>query len=126
MRGETVNITIGTPCTYSVGSDSYACLITNVEFFKSGKRKGEIKAVEAAFAERDASGRLSIKPGRTSHRFLPRVVGPCPRHGTENASFCGNCAVAGTTVLDGITENRRVPWKSLRIGKAVDYRDPSF
>lgn len=121
-----MNITIGTPCTYSIGSDSYACLVTNVEFFKSGKRKGEIKAVEAAFADRDATGRLSVKPGRASRRFLPRVVGPCPRHGSENASFCGHCAVAGTTVLDGVSEGRRVPWKRLWIGKAVDYRDPSF
>ena len=121
-----MNITIGTPCTYSIGSDSYACLVTNVEFFKSGKRKGEIKAVEAACADRDATGRLFIKPGRTSYRFVPRVLGPCRFHGSDKSSYCGNCKTAGTTVLNGVSEGRRVPWKRLWIGKAVDYRDPSF
>lgn len=39
-------ILIGMPATYYVGSDSYAVVVTGVNYFKSGDRAGLIKSVE--------------------------------------------------------------------------------
>ena len=36
---------VGMPATFAIGSDSYATEVTAVYYFKSGERKGQVKAV---------------------------------------------------------------------------------
>jgi hypothetical protein len=38
--------TVGTPATYSIGSDCYAAEIVNVQRYKSGKNIGKVSFVE--------------------------------------------------------------------------------
>ena len=121
-----MNITVGSPATHHIGGDRYACIVTAVEYFKSGKRKGELKAVEAEFADLDETTGKVTRKGAARHRYLPRIIGPCRLHGLNNQRICGECARVGKTVLDGTYEGRRATWERLTIGKAEEYRDPSF
>ena len=93
-----MNIQVGDPATHRVGSDRYASVVTEVEYFKSGKRAGQVKAVTARWAGRDFGGeRFLATEGRDGEiRFAKR------------------------------SGNRIAWWNTLTIGEAIDYRDPSF
>jgi hypothetical protein len=136
---EAHEITIGMIGTHSVGSDCYAVIVSGVERYKSGARKGQIKAVTAVRATQGENGEWVAKPHtrimgwigqepiteEVHDRFLARTVKPCPYH-TEKRSHCYNCEIAGETRYNTRCDGKVAYWSSLVVGYARDYRDPSF
>ena len=43
-----MEIQIGTPATFCIGSDKYATEISSIEYYKSGDKKGSIRYLELA------------------------------------------------------------------------------
>ena len=136
---EASEIAPGMVGTHYVGSDSYAVIVSSVERFKSGARKGQIKAITTVNAEQGENGEWIANP-RTKimgwigqepimeeqhTRFLSRIVGPCSYHKEPNA-HCHNCAIAGETRYNERSDGKVAYWSSLVVGYARDYRDPSF
>lgn len=136
-------IKAGMPATHYVGSDSYAAVVVDVEYFKSGARKGEIKAIVACKADVSDSGELTPRPymkwvgwdadknepvsAPEYDRFLPRVIGACDFHSAGKVSeCCHHCKVAGQVRYESRFEGKVAYWSSLVVGYARDYRDPSF
>lgn len=129
----------GMVATHYVGSDSYAVIVSGVERFKSGVRKGQIKAITTVRAEQDENGEWIAKPRmqimgwigqepimeERHTRFLSRTVGPCTYH-DEPSRFCHSCSIAGETCYNERSEGKVAYWSSLVVGYAHDYRDPSF
>jgi hypothetical protein len=129
----------GMIATHSVGSDSYAVIVSGIERFKSGARKGQIKAITTVNAEQGENGEWIAKPHtrmmgwidgepimeEQHDRFLPRVIGPCTMH-KETERYCHYCKIAGETRYNERCEGKVAYWSSLVVGYARDYRDPSF
>jgi len=136
---EANEITPGMVATHYVGSDSYAVIVSGVERFKSGARKGQIKAITTVNAEEGENGEWIAKPHtrimgwigqepimQEEHdRFLPRVIGPCHYH-SEPSRFCHSCKSAGEIRYNERCDGKVAYWSSLVVGYARDYRDPSF
>lgn len=138
---EAQEIKAGMPATHYVGSDSYAAVVVDVEYFKSGARKGEIKAIVACKADVSDSGELTARPlmkwvgwdadknepvsAPEYDRFLPRVIGECNFHSKAH-ELCHHCKVAGQVRYESRFEGKVAYWSSLVVGYARDYRDPSF
>lgn len=136
---EANEITPGMVATHYVGSDSYAVIVSGVERFKSGARKGQIKAITTVNAEQGENGEWIAKPHmrvmgwigqepimEEQHaRFLTRVIGPCRYH-NEPARFCHSCSIAGEIRYNERCDGKVAYWSSLVVGYARDYRDPSF
>lgn len=135
-RLEGDDIQPGVPATEYVGSDSFACVVVHVERFKSGKRKGEIKAVEACWVNEDGTPRPHLTwefpedggepTSRPKYdRFLPVVRKVREQVWPEGAEW------PTTVEVDEIRfyarSNGKVAWwNGLSIGYAIDYRDPSY
>lgn len=134
-------IKAGMPATHYVGSDSYAAVVVDVEYYKSGARKGEIKAIVACKADVSDSGELTPRPTMKwvgwddeknepitvpdYDRFLPRVIGECSFH-NEPSAYCHDCKTAGRVRYETRFEGKVARWSRLVVGYARDYRDPSF
>lgn len=125
--------------THYVGSDSYAVIVSGVERFKSGARKGQIKAITTVKAAQGENGEWVAKPHtrvmgwinqepvmvEQHDRFLPRVIGPCSYH-NEPSAYCHSCKSAGEIRYNERSDGKVAYWSSLVVGYARDYRDPSF
>lgn len=111
-------IVVGMPATHYVGSDSYACVVTRVERFKSGAKQGQIKAVEACKVGHDGQPRYSHPD-----RFLPRAVQRNRRRLTDEGWIEDTWT---EQVLYTRYEGKVAWWSSLIVGYATDHRDPHF
>jgi hypothetical protein len=128
----------GAKATHYVGSDSYASVVKDVERFKSGARKGQIKAIVACHIDLAEDGTFTERPHMEwvkegddfvpvpkYDRFLPVVQGPCPYCSTPS-SICWHCNHAGDVGYFERSSGRVAYWSKLVVGEAVDYRDPHF
>lgn len=135
----------GDPATHYVGSDSYAAVVIDVERFKSGKRKGQIKAILAANADVNEDGTLTPRPHGNMiidfaqdengdpvaifmpeyDRFLPREVTVTEMYWDDETGWPERREV--TEIRFNERSNGKVAyWSSLRVGYAHNYRDPHF
>jgi hypothetical protein len=104
----------GDACTLSVGTDSYAEQVTNVFYFKSGPKAGQVKGI-------------TITGHHTSDIFYPYAIkcsGGNWNHPEGFSARCVNC----NQEANGIAVFRKSKGGSyqVRVGKGEDYRDPSF
>lgn len=131
-------ITVGMIATYYCGTDSYIHIVTDVERYKSGARKGQIKAILAAPARKDENGEWA--PGmrlqwssdenasvleQDNRRYLPTPNMECSWHTTADR-YCHTCKEAGKVRYLSRSEGKVAWWSELVVGYGRDYRDPSF
>jgi hypothetical protein len=86
---EIQNIEIGTPATLCIGSDSYARMVVEVGYFKTGARAGQIRYVIAEPAEY-IDGVL-VNYSERQDRFIPNKFGKLK---------CGSCSLYIGTATD--------------------------
>ena len=131
-------IAVGMIATHYCGSDSYINIVTGVERYKSGARKGQIKAIVAAPARKDENGEW--RPGmrlqwssdenasvmeQDDHRYLATPNKECSQHTTAD-HHCYACKEAGKVRYLSRSEGKVAWWSRLVVGYGRDYRDPSF
>lgn len=86
---EITKIEIGTPATLSIGSDSYARMVVEVGYFKTGNRAGQVRYVIVEPAEY-IDGVL-VNYGERQDRFIPNKFGRLK---------CGSCSLHIGTARD--------------------------
>ena len=131
-------ITAGMIATHYCGTDSYVNIVTGVERYKSGARKGLIKAIIAAPARKNENDewvpgmRLQWSSDENSHvmeqdnrRYLPTMNADCTWHTTPQ-SHCHTCREAGKARYLARSDGRVAWWSELKVGYGIDHRDPHF
>lgn len=132
----------GEPATHYIGSDSYRMLVVAVDRYKSGAKRGQVKAIHAVHLNHDNTPRPSVVWAFTGDqptytygvdtytRREPRGTGPCYAHARPRVETwdvipqdeCFNC---------WHNEQPRYVERggdhgTLVVGYADDYRDPHF
>ena len=105
-------IRVSMPATHSVGSDSYAAVVTKVERFKSGARQGLIKSIESAWVNHD--GTVSTM----TRTHVSKVV----NRQRYNAETRQHEAVREIIYIG----KGNAYYDRLVVGWAENYRDPSY
>jgi hypothetical protein len=75
------NPAVGMPATFGIGSDSYAMTVVAIEYFKTGARAGQVKAVFAA------------DEGRTPERFVMTKQGRLQKRDQYESRFYGSLSI---------------------------------
>ena len=136
----------GDLATHYVGSDSYACMVVEVERFKSGKRKGQIKAISTVNVDLDDDGTVIPRPHSQSiivdfsedadgnpvpvfmpkfDRFLPTEVETTESYWSDETGWPERRKTTEIRFY-GRCNGRIAYWSSLRVGYAHEHRDPHF
>lgn len=120
------DIQVGDLATFSVGSDSYAEVVTEVVRFKTGKRAGQIKYIKVS---RQDENFLAYPVVCRSHADAPRLTNDDPYVVEGKIYFakpvCPQCWLAAHNAID-FRPNAETYYMSVAVGYAKDYRDPHF
>lgn len=136
----------GEPATMYIGSDSYRMLVIAVDRYKSGAKRGQVKAIHAVHLNHDNTPRPSVEWDytpmdagdqptytygvETYTRREPRWTGPCYAHSRPieqqrdliPRDECFNCWEAEQPRF----VEKGQDYCTLVVGYAEDYRDPHF
>lgn len=104
----------GAPATLYSGPSNYAAVVVSVERFKSGTRKGQVKAIETSSV--DTEGRPTW---RLIRKYLAYISPNCDQH-TEPSIYCGTCKTAGSLYF---AQNAK-RYSTLIVGHADTYYAP--
>lgn len=112
----------GVAASIHVGSDSYAAVVTDVVRYKSGARKGKVRAIRVAHVEYDNRAVIERRAtGGYGKDFTVDVGHPSVKPRGEPATYTRRDKYDSVRwVREGST------WESVSLGTARDYRDPHF
>lgn len=122
------DIMVGDPATYSVGSDSYSAVVTEVVRFKEGKRAGQIKYIKL-----DGRDKMLAYPILCSQHKTSKITSnksetvETPWGGTfiHVDPVCNDCWLQHHGALR-FQESADSYWSSARVGSQNPYQDPHF
>lgn len=107
------NIQVGDPATYSVGSDAYAEVVTEVVRFKEGKRAGHIKYIRLSDGDKYLA--YPSKCGKHSTPLIDDTEG----------RVCIYCWLEKHKAVR-FSEAANTHWINVRVGSQNPHQDPSF
>jgi len=129
----------GEPATMCIGSDSYAMLVVAVDRFKTGAKKGQVKAVHAVHRTHDGIRPEMVWDYSGDQPIYTLAVetytrresrrGPCWRHSGARTAWLDDNEADCFTCWDNRQPRfieKGSDYCSLVVGYAEDYRDPHF
>jgi hypothetical protein len=122
------DIMVGDPATYSVGSDSYAEVVSEVVRFKEGKRAGQVKYIKLGGEDKY----LAYPIVCTEHATPKITLGTSetvehPWGGTfvHTDPICDKCWLQHHGAVR-FSESADTWYMSVRVGSQNPYQDPHF
>jgi hypothetical protein len=122
------DIMVGDPATYSVGSDSYSAVVTEVVRFKEGKRAGQVKYVKLDDRNKMLAYPIICRDHKTPKIELVKGVTVETPWGGSFVSIdpiCTQCWLQHHGALQ-FQESADAYWSRARIGSQNPYQDPHF
>jgi len=122
------DIMVGDPATYSVGSDSYSAVVTEVVRFKEGKRAGQVKYIKL-----DDCDKMLAYPIVCRQHKTPKITSDntevieTPWGGTfvHQDPICNDCWLQHNGAVQ-FSKSAEAYWSRARVGSQNPYQDPHF